>query len=162
MNSPEQVVRCVLCNKLMFSQHDDEAVVCGTKTCKMFAEVIGFEAAKALSAKLGGAVDETAWLVEDSHNSDPIRYRTMDQCGIHWTEDVHKAIRFARREDAEIFAAGDAVPLAGETEEIIQRLRGQLQNCVNHLDRAKRRGGRDSYDAAIESANKTLYETLIR
>jgi hypothetical protein len=42
----------------------------------------------------------------------------------------------------------------------IDRLRGQLQNCVNHLDRANRRDSRDGYTAAIESANKALYETL--
>lgn len=41
--------------------------------------------------------------------------------------------------------------------EAIQRLRGQLQNCVNHLDRANRR---DEYDEVIASANKALYETL--
>jgi hypothetical protein len=31
----------------------------------------------------------------------------MDQTGIHWTEDPNAAIRFARRADAEMFAAGD-------------------------------------------------------
>ena len=43
------------------------------------------------------------------------------------------------------------------------RLRGQLQNCVNHLDLAKRRCGHatsEKLDACIESANKALYETL--
>lgn len=49
--------------------------------------------------------DETAWLVEDGGT--PARYRTMDESGIHWTDDVNKAIRFARRDDAEMFSAGD-------------------------------------------------------
>jgi len=42
----------------------------------------------------------------------------------------------------------------------IDRLRGQLQNCVNHLERAKRKTSNDQYDDAIESANKALYDTL--
>ena len=45
---------------------------------------------------------------------------------------------------------------------VVMRLRGQLQNCVNHLEGAKRhsRGTeRDAYDAAIASANKALYES---
>lgn len=48
-------------------------------------------------------------------------------------------------------------------EEIIDRLRGQLQNCVNYLERAKRKHPYDNgnYCIAIESANKTLYETLV-
>lgn len=45
--------------------------------------------------------------------------------------------------------------------DIIQRLRGQLQNCVSHLERAKRQRSDRAYDAAIESANRALYETLI-
>jgi len=47
-----------------------------------------------------------------------------------------------------------------EQEEIIERLRGQLQNCVNHLDRAKRRTYGMNLDECIESANRALYETL--
>ena len=47
-------------------------------------------------------------------------------------------------------------------DETIDRLRGQLQNCVNHLDGVKRRypSMLDRLDACIESANKALYETL--
>ena len=44
--------------------------------------------------------------------------------------------------------------------EKIDKLRGQLQNCVNHLERAKRRIGNDSFDKVIQFANNTLYETL--
>lgn len=44
----------------------------------------------------------------------------------------------------------------------IGRLRGQLQNCVNHLERAKRKANNSSYDEVIESANTALYETLNR
>lgn len=49
---------------------------------------------------------EVGWLVEDGDNAVTM-YRTMDEAGIHWTDDVNKAIRFARRADAEMFAAGD-------------------------------------------------------
>jgi hypothetical protein len=47
-------------------------------------------------------------------------------------------------------------------DETIDRLRGQLQNCVNHLNGVKRRSPSMSerLDACIESANKALYETL--
>ena len=51
-----------------------------------------------------------------------------------------------------------------EHEETLQRLRGQLQNCVNHLDNARRRsfGNHDEIIAnAVSSANKCLYETLV-
>jgi len=47
-------------------------------------------------------------------------------------------------------------------DEVIDRLRGQLQNCVNYLERAKRHSHRGAYDDAIESANRALYETLGR
>ena len=46
------------------------------------------------------------------------------------------------------------------SEQIIDRLRGQLQNCVNHLEHAKRQSYAVKADACIESANKALYETL--
>lgn len=46
-----------------------------------------------------------------------------------------------------------------ELEKVIDRLRGQLQNCVNHLDRANRRD-HGKYSECIESANRALYETL--
>lgn len=49
--------------------------------------------------------DQTGWLVESGGNVP--RYRTMDASGIQWTDDPNKAIRFARRGDAEMFAAGD-------------------------------------------------------
>lgn len=56
-----------------------------------------------------------------------------------------------------------AKELYAPREETVHRFRGQLQNCVNHLDRMKRKN--PSYDATlspcIESANKALYETLI-
>lgn len=47
----------------------------------------------------------------------------------------------------------------------VTRLRGQLQNCVNCLERAKRNShGREQqiYAGAVESANKALYETLAK
>lgn len=52
--------------------------------------------------------DELAWLVE---RGSPVEYAYMDDMGVHWTSDPNKAMRLARREDAEMFAAGsdDAV-----------------------------------------------------
>jgi len=50
-------------------------------------------------------------------------------------------------------------------EASIDKLRGQLQNCVNHLNRLKRHGHASDVqacDKCIESANKALYESLIR
>lgn len=49
--------------------------------------------------------EETGWLVENGKPN--TEYRYLDETGIYWTADVNKAIRFARREDAEMFAAGD-------------------------------------------------------
>lgn len=51
---------------------------------------------------------------------------------------------------------------AGSGEETIQRLRGQLQNCVNHIERLKRHHPRETekLEACVQSANKCLYETL--
>ena len=46
---------------------------------------------------------------------------------------------------------------------MVDRLRGQLQNCINHLELLKRHGSkRDEakINACIESANKALYESL--
>lgn len=47
-------------------------------------------------------------------------------------------------------------------EGIIDRLRGQLQNCVDHLEHAKRRqySRNNPYDKVISDANKALYETF--
>lgn len=48
-------------------------------------------------------------------------------------------------------------------DKIIDRLRGHLQNCVNHLEMAKRNSYGKKYDAynqCIQQANNVLYETL--
>ncbi len=48
-------------------------------------------------------------------------------------------------------------------ERLVMRLRGQLQNCVNHLELLKRHGSRadeEKINTCIDSANKALYETL--
>lgn len=58
------------------------------------------------SAEKAGEYRETGWLVENGMPSD-IKYRFMDDDGPQWTRDPLKAIRFARRADAEMFAAGD-------------------------------------------------------
>ena len=51
---------------------------------------------------------------------------------------------------------------ADKKDATIERLRGQLQNCVNHLDRAKRKTYGLNLDECIESANRALYETSKR
>ena len=45
--------------------------------------------------------------------------------------------------------------------DVVKKLRGQLQNCVNYLERAKRKHPHDdgNYCVAIEEANRVLYET---
>lgn len=56
---------------------------------------------------------------------------------------------------------GDYAAREKALTDTIDRLRGQLQNCVNHLERAKRQWARtNEYDQCIESANKALYETM--
>lgn len=66
----------------------------------------------ALRAKLEAAERrpdaEYGWLVEDSRNHPSgIRYRTWGDFGPEWTNDPSKALRFARRQDAEMFARDD-------------------------------------------------------
>lgn len=48
------------------------------------------------------------WLIENGKKQgEGIAYRRMDQGIPTWTEDPHKAMRFARRADAEMFAEED-------------------------------------------------------
>lgn len=56
-----------------------------------------------IDGMLPASKDELAWLVE---RNSPAEYAYMDDCGIQWTSDPNKAMRFARRDDAEMFAAG--------------------------------------------------------
>jgi hypothetical protein len=45
-------------------------------------------------------------------------------------------------------------------EKIIKRLRGQLENCINHLERANKQFyNKGEYSECIDSSNRTLYET---
>ena len=55
--------------------------------------------------------------------------------------------------------------MSDQQEEIIERLRAQLQNCIDHLERARSREigpNKGRYDKCIEQANEALYETLHR
>jgi len=52
-------------------------------------------------------IEETGWLVENGKVGADLRYRTMESGQIVWTQDVDKAIRFVRRQDAEMFAFED-------------------------------------------------------
>lgn len=47
------------------------------------------------------------------------------------------------------------------SEKKINKLRGQLQNCVNHLHGTRDSRNSDIVNRVIEQANKTLYETLV-
>lgn len=47
-----------------------------------------------------------------------------------------------------------------QKDEVINKLRGQLQNCINYLHNAKRNSWSGAnFDEVIDQANKTLYET---
>lgn len=50
---------------------------------------------------------ESGWLVENGEDAPQIMYRTIEQGLPVWTADPNKAIRFARRADAEMFCAED-------------------------------------------------------
>lgn len=50
---------------------------------------------------------ECGWLIENGKQGDELRYRTIRQGLPAWTDDHNEAIRFARRADAEMFAAED-------------------------------------------------------
>lgn len=65
----------------------------------------------ALAATVKAVPSEAlAWVVETGDVSAPL-YRTIE-CGMYeWTSDHMKAIRFARRDDAEMFAAEDSEPI---------------------------------------------------
>lgn len=56
----------------------------------------------------------------------------------------------------------DPWELARHLEEDIRRLRGQLENCVQHLEGVSRRhhSEQGKHAECIDSANKTLYETF--
>lgn len=47
------------------------------------------------------------WLIENGKSGDELRYRNMEQGLPTWTADHNEALRFARRVDAEKFAAED-------------------------------------------------------
>lgn len=50
---------------------------------------------------------DSGWVVENGKAGDELRYRAIEQGCPVWTADVEKAIRFARRVDAEMFSAED-------------------------------------------------------
>ncbi|MES1989259.1 MAG: hypothetical protein V4440_14740 [Pseudomonadota bacterium] len=50
---------------------------------------------------------QRGWLVENGKQGNELRYRTIEQGSVIWTDDHMKAIRFARRADAELFAEED-------------------------------------------------------
>jgi hypothetical protein len=50
---------------------------------------------------------EYGWLIENGKQGEELRYRNMNQGAITWIADANEALRFARRIDAEKFAAED-------------------------------------------------------
>jgi hypothetical protein len=48
-----------------------------------------------------------------------------------------------------------------EKDRAIDRLRAQLQNCIDHLHHINRRYPREDMTKVIEAGNKALYETLV-
>jgi hypothetical protein len=50
---------------------------------------------------------EISWVIENGKSGDELRYRTIEQGTVTWTADNMKALRFARRADAEMFAQED-------------------------------------------------------
>lgn len=80
-----------------------------------------------------------ARIQELEKNRIPVGYAVVDQAALH------------KLSNAKV-----------ELEAQVERLRGQVQNCVNYLDKANRSFRSENYDKAIESANKALYETLIK
>ena len=57
--------------------------------------------------------------------------------------------------------AGQHETIVMRKDQEIDKLRGQLQNCVNHLHNAKRKlGSRYDFDEVIDHANKALYDSL--
>lgn len=49
---------------------------------------------------------ETGWLIEH-HKGGDIFYLTIENEGVAWTRDSLKALRFAREQDAQMFAYGE-------------------------------------------------------
>jgi hypothetical protein len=68
---------------------------------------------------------------------------------ITWTERGGMCVRCAQARECE-------PKFSEKSDELIKSLTGQLQNCVNHLEHAKRHttSGDHVYDDAIEAANK--------
>ncbi len=51
--------------------------------------------------------DNGGWIVLNGKEGDAVRYRTMKDGLIEWTDDKNEAIRFARRQDADDFSRED-------------------------------------------------------
>jgi hypothetical protein len=73
-------------------------------------EVARIESEVLATPSAGAVPDETGWLIENGGQFEELRYRFMDNDAggvIGWTPDHAKALRFARRADAEQFCYHD-------------------------------------------------------
>lgn len=77
--------------------------------------------------------DETAWLVEKGGNGPP-QYITTDEFSLTWTTDVNKALRLARRADAEAISE-----LCDDAWHVVEH----MWSNVSALKPAGQMGGKD-------------------
>jgi hypothetical protein len=104
---------------------------------------------------------QSEWCVTDgvSHffcqDFETTEWLTMQLNALSSLRAENAALRESRQADLD-------AAVAARTREI-DKLRGQLQNCVNLLHTLKRHGratDANAADKAIDSANRVLYETL--
>ncbi|MCK5020021.1 MAG: hypothetical protein KAS32_23410 [Candidatus Peribacteraceae bacterium] len=87
----------------------------------------------------------------------------MGKCNLNQCKSSYAICKHCPGEaEKELFAPPTS--LASDNKKI-DRLRGQLQNCINHLELLKRHGYANDVrkiDLCVDSANKALYETHLR
>lgn len=71
------------------------------------AAIASLEAARAAPLYAAAPAQPTVWVVADGGGHGESRFRTLEQGMPVWTIDPAEALQFARRQDAELFAAED-------------------------------------------------------
>jgi len=76
---------------------------------------------------------------------------------ITWTEHGGMCVECAQAREC-------GPKFSEKSEELIRSLTGQLQNCINYLEHAKRHTASSNhvYDGAIEAANNAIYKAVNR